>query len=322
MLVMFLGYRDVEGQRDIPDPNVTREMMRRMAPAEPLEAPGVPDSMRPMGVQMMDLSKIDPRVTGAIGAAALGVGMDRILRDMDFGSRDLAKDMPVEPKASESEALASAQEAARINEIISSVVADASQQGGIYADLVLQNAPRDPSSYGSVEEYKAAQEQFLSDVTSGAFNQAAQMYEQQLREAAGPQSQQTGEAIVTERLASELGSDDMANAIGAGKAEADRLMTPAAMAGSLEESAAAQGASDMRDAATPRPQPQLRMASKAMMESIQSDIARRLAAEADPRNQAYIAARSALGPNASQSEMDKVRDLGLEAFYQNFPQFR
>ena len=318
----FPRYRAAEGQRAMDlEPSVTREMMQRMAPAMS-RAPGMPDPMRPMGVQMMDLSKIDPRVTGAIGAAALGVGMDRILRDMDFGSRDLAKDMPVESKASESEALASAQEAARINEIISSVVADASQQGGIYADLVLQNAPRDPSSYGSVEQYKAAQEQFLSDVTSGAFNQAAQMYEQQLREAAGPQSQQTGEAIVTERLASELGSDDMANAIGAGEAEADRLMTPAAMAGSLEESAAAQGASDMRDAATPRPQPQLRMASKAMMESIQSDIARRLAAEADPRNQAYIAARDALGPNASQSEMDKVRDLGLELFYQNFPQFR
>ena len=149
----FPRYRGAEGQRALDlEPSVTREMMQRMAPAM-AQAPRVPDPMRPMGVQMMDLSQIDPRITGAVGAGALAVGMDRILRDLDFGSRDLATDMPVEPRASEDSQLATAQEAAQINELISSVVADASQQGGVYGELVLQNAPRDPSSYPSVLAY-------------------------------------------------------------------------------------------------------------------------------------------------------------------------
>ena len=79
----FPRFRGAEGQRAMDlEPSVTREMMQRMAPAMS-RAPGVPDPMRPMGVQMMDLSQIDPRITGAMGAGALAVGMDRILRDLD-----------------------------------------------------------------------------------------------------------------------------------------------------------------------------------------------------------------------------------------------
>ena len=188
----FPRFRGAEGQRAMDlEPSVTREMMQRLAPAMS-RAPRVPESMRPMGVQMMDLSQIDPRITGAVGTGALAVGMDRILRDLDFGSEDLATDMPVEPKASEDSQLATAQEAAQINELISGVVADASQQGGIYGQLVLQNAPRDPSTYRSIEEFQQAQAQFLQDISSGAFNQAAMLYEQQQREAAAPQSEQGG----------------------------------------------------------------------------------------------------------------------------------
>jgi hypothetical protein len=314
----FPRYKAAEGQRAMDlEPDVTREMIQRMAPALS-RAPGVPDPMRPMGVQMMDLSQIDPRVTGAIGAAALGVGMDRILRDMDFGS----KDMPVETKATESADLASAQEAAQINELISTVVADASQQGGIYAELVLQNAPRDPSSYRSVEDYKAAQAQFLSDVTSGAFNQAAKMYEQQQLEAAAPKSEQTGEDITTEALTSELGSDDMANAVGAGRYATEAMLAPPALSGPIDTATYSQGAADLATAATPRPQPETRMASTAMMQSIQDDIARRMAAEADPRNAQFIAARNALGSNPTQARVANVERIGREAFYENFPQFR
>ena len=311
-------YRGAEGQRAMDlDPEGTRRMMGQMAPA-PSTAPNIPDPMRPMGVQMTDLSQIDPRITGALAAGSLGVGLDRILRDLDFSP----KEMPVESKATTESQVTSAQESAQINELISTVVADASQQGGIYGELVLQNAPRDPSSYRSVEEFQAAQAQFLNDVTSGAFNQAASLYEQQQREAAAPQSQQTGESVVTERLTSELGSDDMANAVGAGEAQADRMMVPGAMSGTLEEATIAQGAADMRDAATPRPQPEMRMASTAMMQSIQADNARRLAAMSDPRNAEYIAARDALGSNPTPTEVANVERIGLEAFYKNFPQFR
>ena len=230
--------------------------------------------------------------------------------------------MPVEPKASKDSQVATAQEAAQINELISTVVADASQQGGIYGQLVLQNAPRDPSTYRSIEEFQQAQAQFLQDVTSGAFNQAAQLYEQQQREAVAPQSEQSGENITTETLTSELGSDDMANAVGTGQAEAAAMMTPPALSGPIDTATAAQGASDLATAATPRPQPEMGTASRAMMQSIQDDIARRMAAEADPRNAEYIAARNALGPNPTQAEVANVERIGREAFYENFPQFR
>ena len=316
----FPRFRGAEGQRALDlEPTVTREMMQRMAPAM-AQAPRVPDPMRPTGVQMMDLSQIDPRITGAVGAGALAVGMDRILRDLDFGSDKPAQEAP---KISEKQTeLLTGQESAQINELISTIVSDASQQGGVYGQLVLQNAPRDPSSYRSVEEFQAAQAQFLEDVTSGAFTQAAQMYEMQQREAATLPSEQSGENITTETLTSELGSDDMANAVGAGEAEAAALMTPPALSGPIDTATAAQGASDLATAAAPRPQPEIRMASTAMMESIQNDIARRMAAEADPRNAEYIEARNALSSNPTQDEVANVERIGREAFYENFPQFR
>lgn len=312
----FPRYREAAGQRVLDlDPGTTRRIMQGLNPAA-TRAPGIPDPMRPMGVQLTDLSdpaflaktfeSVDPRVTGALGLGSLAIGGDQILRNLDFGS----------------ESSPSAQEAGRLNELMSTILADASQQGGAYGKLVLQNAPRDPSSYGSVEEYYAALDQFVYDFTSGVFYEAARMYEEQQRQAAtAPSSEQTGETVVTSTLNSALGSDAQANAEGAGRAEAERLMSPAAMAGTLEEASSAQGATDIRDAATPRPQPQMRMVSTALMQSLQDEGLRRMA-EMGGANLEYAAARSALAPNASQSEMDRVRDLGLAAFRQNFPQFR
>ena len=313
----FPRFRGAEGQRALDlEPSVTREMMQRMAPGMS-RAPGVPDPMRPMGVQMVDLSQIDPRVAGAVGAGSLAVGMDRILRDLDFSP----KEMPVESKATAESQTASAQEASQINELISSVVADASQQGGVYGELVLQNAPRDPSSYPSVLAYQAAQMQFLDDLASGTFTLAAKIEQQRQAESSIP-SGQSGESVTTKTLTSELGSDDMANAVGAGQAEAEAMMTPPALSGPIDTSTAAQGASDLATAATPRPKPEIRMASTAMMQSIQADNARRLAAMSDPRNAEYIAARDALGSNPTPAEVANVERIGLEAFYKNFPQFR
>ena len=300
-------YRGAEGQRAMDlDPEGTRRMMGQMAPS-PSTAPSIPDPMRPVGVQMTDLSQIDPRITGALAAGSLGVGLDQILRNLDFESDESPREAP---KASENEATSALnpQESAQLNELISTVVADASQQGGIYGQLVLQNAPRDPSTYGSIAEYEAARDQFVNDVTSGAFAQAASLYEQQQREAAAPQSQQTGESIVTERLTSELGSDDMANAVGAGEAEAERMMAPAAMGGTLEEATMAQGAADMRDAATPRPQPQLRIASSAMMESLQDQIAARIAQDSE------AAMRAGMSPMAQRIRFEgDIRDRDVQA---------
>ena len=302
-------YRGAEGQRAMDlDPEGTRRMMGQMNPA-PSTAPNIPDPMRPMGVQMTDLSQIDPRITGAVGAGSLAIGLDRIFRDAE--NKRVA-----EPASDEATSSLNSQESAQLNELISTVVADASQQGGIYGQLVLQNAPRDPSTYGSIAEYEAARDQFVNDVTSGAFAQAASLYEQQQREAAAPQSQQTGESIVTERLTSELGSDDMANAVGAGEAEAERMMAPAAMGGTLEEATMAQGAADMRDAATPRPQPELRIASSAMMESLQDQIAARIAQDSE------AAMRAGMSPMAQRIRFEgDIRDRDIEARASYDPRF-
>ena len=280
----FPRYRGAEGQRAFDlDPETTRRIMQGLNPAA-RRAPGVPDPMRPMGVQLTDLSdpaflaktfeSVDPRVAGALGLGSLAIGGDQILRNLDFGS----------------ESSPSAQEAGQLNELMSTILADASQQGGIYGELVLQNAPRDPSSYGSVQEYEAARDQFLNDITSGAFVEAARIFEEQQRlKAATLDSEQTG---------------DVANAVGAGQYGAEREMSPPPTAGTLEEASSAQGAADT-----------------ALMQSLQNEGLRRMA-EMGGANLEYAAARSALAPDASQSEMDRVRDLGLAAFRQNFPQFR
>ena len=308
----FPRFRGAEGQRALDlEPTVTREMMQRLAPAMS-RAPGVPDPMRPTGVQMMDLSQIDPRITGAIGAAALGVGMDRILRDLDFGSDKPAQQAP---RAAESSNLPTAQEASRINELISSVVADASQQGGVYGELVLQNAPRDPSLYPSVLSYQAAQMQFLEDLASGTFTLAAKI-EQQRQAESSLQSEQSGENITTETLTSELGSDDMANAVGAGVAEAEAMTTPPALAGPIDTSTAAQGASDLATAATPRPQPETRLASTAMMESLQDQIAARIAQDSE------AAMRAGMSPMAQRIRFEgDIRDRDIQARASYDPRF-
>ena len=90
----------------------------------------------------------------------------------------------------------------------------------------------------------------------------------------------------------------------------------------LDGTAERQGASELSQFTQARPQPELRMASTAMMQSIQADNERRLAAEADARNQAYIAARAGLGSTASPEQTAAVEDLGLELFRENFPKFR
>ena len=309
----FPRFRGAEGQRALDlEPSVTREMMQRMAPAM-AQAPRVPDPMRPMGVQMMDLSQIDPRITGAIGTAAFAVGMDRMLRDAE--NKRVADLTQEAPRTAESSNLPTAQEASRINELISSVVADASQQGGVYGELVLQNAPRDPSSYPSVLAYQAAQMQFLEDLASGTFTLAAKI-EQQRQAESSVQSEQSGENITTETLTSELGSDDMANAVGAGVAEAEAMTTPPALAGPIDTSTAAQGASDLATAATPRPQPETRLASTAMMESLQDQIAARIAQDSE------AAMRAGMSPMAQRIRFEgDIRDRDIQARASYDPRF-
>lgn len=300
----FPRYKAAEGQFGMDlEPDVTREMMRRMAPSMS-QAPSIPASMRPMGVQVTDLRGIDPKlIERGIGLGIIGAGV--------LGKEELVN----APARFE-------QELAAENKLISDVLASASQQGGALAEVIMRNAPRGPENYSSREEYNRVRSEFLDNLRSGRFQQAADLIEQYRAQQKAPQSQQTGEAVTTERLVAEAGSDDAANVAGniTYGAESDMAGPPAGAI--LDGTAERQGASELSQFTQTRSQPELRMASTAMMQSIKEDAERRLAAEADPRNQAYIAARAGLGPNATQAQMDQVRDMGLELFRQNFPQMR
>ena len=300
----FPRYKAAEGQRAMDlEPSVTREMMRRLAPGMS-QAPSIPASMRPMGVQVTDLRGIDPKlIERGIGLGIIGAGV-------------LAKDQLVDAPARFE------QELAAENKLISDVLASASQQGGALAEVIMRNAPRGPENYSSREEYNQVRSEFLDNLRSGRFQQAADLIEQYRAQQNAPQSQQTGEAVTTERVVAEAGSDDAANVAGniTYGAESDVAGPPTGAI--LDGTAERQGASELSQFTQARSQPELRMASTAMMQSIKEDAERRLAAEADPRNQAYIAARAGLGPNATQAQMDQVRDMGLELFRQNFPQMR
>ncbi len=300
----FPRYKAAEGQFAMDlEPSVTREMMRRMAPGMS-QAPSIPASMRPMGVQVTDLRGIDPKlIERGIGLGIIGAGV--------LGKEELVN----APARFE-------QELAAENKLISDVLASASQQGGALAEVIMRNAPRGPENYSSREEYNLVRSEFLNNLRSGRFQQAADLIEQYRAQQNAPQSQQTGEAVTTERLVAEAGSDDAANVAGniTYGAESDMAGPPAGAI--LDGTAERQGASELSQFTQARSQPELRMASTAMMQSIKEDAERRLAAEADPRNQAYMAARAGLGPNATQAQMDQVRDMGLELFRQNFPQMR
>ena len=300
----FPRYKAAEGQRAMDlEPSVTREMMRRLAPGMS-QAPSIPASMRPMGVQVTDLRGIDPKLI----ERGMGLGI--------LGAAGLAKEEMVDKPARFE------QELAAENKLISDVLASASQQGGALAEVIMRNAPRGPENYSSREEYNRVRSEFLDNLRSGRFQQAADLIEQYRAQQKAPQSQQTGEAVTTERLVAEAGSNDAANVAGniTYGAESDMAGPPAGAI--LDGTAERQGASELSQFTQARSQPELRMASTAMMQSIKEDAERRLAAEADPRNQAYIAARTGLGPNATQAQMDQVRDMGLELFRQNFPGMR
>lgn len=302
----FPRYKGAEGQFGMDlEPDVTREMMRRMAPAMS-QAPSVPDPLRPMGVQMVDLSSVDPKTL----QRGLGLAM--------LGAAGLAKEEMVDAPARFQEQ----QEVAAENKLISDVLASVSQQGGALAEVVMRNAPRGPENYSSREEYNQARSEFLDNLKTGRFQQAADLVEQYRAQQAAPQSQQTGETVTTTRLVAEAGSNDAANVEGniAYGSESDVTGPPAGPM--LDGTAERQGASELSQFTQARPQPELRMASTAMMQSIQADNERRLAAEADARNQAYIAARASLGSTASPDQTAAVEDLGLELFRENFPQFR
>jgi len=153
--VDFPRYKGAEGQRALDlEPDVTREMMSRLAPAL-TKAPSVPASMRPMGVQMTDLSNIDPKLL----ERAMGLGI--------LGAAGVAKEEMLDKPARFE------QELAAENKLISDVLASASQQGGALAEVIMRNAPRGPENYSSREEYNLVRSEFLDNLRSGRFQQAA-----------------------------------------------------------------------------------------------------------------------------------------------------
>jgi hypothetical protein len=70
----FPRYRGVEGQQDIPDPNVTRAMMRQMAPGMPMEAP----PLGPTGQQLLEGASLPQGTLGRIQSATRSAGVNQV----------------------------------------------------------------------------------------------------------------------------------------------------------------------------------------------------------------------------------------------------
>ena len=70
----FPRYRGVEGQQDIPNPNVTRAMMRQMAPGMPMEAP----RLGPTGQELLEGASLPQGTLGRLKSATRSAGVNQV----------------------------------------------------------------------------------------------------------------------------------------------------------------------------------------------------------------------------------------------------
>ena len=192
----FPRFRGAEGQRAMDlEPNVTREMMQRMAPGlqqapEVPPAMRMPSTMRSAGVNQVDLS--NPMVRAAIFTAGIGAmaplmnqGGDGVPTPMDSGA-----DLPesIEEGAATGSVEATGEtvidpidqfvrdqpmgaEAAAVDEEISRITTAMQQAPGEAGAKVRAMAPRDPSSYANIADYYADRKRFVDAMKGGEFTE-------------------------------------------------------------------------------------------------------------------------------------------------------
>ena len=324
--------RGSEGQRAMDlNPEETRRIMQAMSPAS-LDAPLIPDTMRPRGIQMADLSGINPRdIAALVGAGTAGVVLGNMGNNMESVEEGAAVGA-VGPTSGESAAESlTPEEAAALNEYMSNILTSSGQNPGALNDIIRRNAPRSPETYQNPLEYQEDVARFVAGLQSGQFrDMAAALEAEQSGAILDPEApgirEQTSEQVTTGSVGSALGNDNAMNAVGQAEAAGDNARI-AGMQGTLEGAAEAQKNNEIIDATRPIVSSELSRTQNFLREAAgilnnQAEIQRRMRAEADPRNAEYIAARNALGPNPTREEVANVERIGREAFYKNFPQFR
>ena len=193
----FPRFRGADGQRAMDlEPDVTREMMRRMAPGlqqapEVPPAMRMPSTMRSAGVNQVDLS--NPMVRAAIFSSGIGAlalmnqGGDGVPTPMDSGA-----DLPesVEEGAATGAVQATGEtdpiqlqvdefvaqqpmgpEAAAVDEEISRVTTAMQQTPGEAGAKARAMAPRDPSTYENIADYYADRKRFVDAMKGGEFTE-------------------------------------------------------------------------------------------------------------------------------------------------------
>jgi len=195
----FPRFRGAKGQRAMDlEPDVTREMMRRMAPGlqqapEVPPAMRMPSTMRSAGVNQVDLS--NPMVRAAIFSSGIGAlalmnqGGDGVPTPMNSGadlpesveegaatgSVEATGETVVDPLQQQVDEFVAQQpmgpEAAAVDEEISRVTTAMQQTPGEAGAKARAMAPRDPSTYANIADYYADRARFVQAMKGGEFTE-------------------------------------------------------------------------------------------------------------------------------------------------------
>ena len=245
-------------------------------------APGIPDPLRPQGVQITDLGELlnDPRIRAAVGATGVAAAMpliSQILSEREATPNVTSEvpaitpfeetQLPVAPNASTDPAVSPNITTTGNLERESTAREMLAQSDPVAAAVMRATEPMSPERYKSPSEYFAAREAYaqqapirkeLSEFMRGqqtersgdleAWAQAnpALAYELQRRQLANPMAnQQSAESITTTEVTTELGSDTERNMIGNAESTADAALTGTA------------GSFDLQQATSPSIKPNL-----------------------------------------------------------------
>lgn len=294
------------GQGELPlDFRSNKEVM---AGTQPMVAPVVADSMRPTGVQVTDLSGINPRDLAILAGAGTAGAVLGSLGD---------NKKPAEESSADGATSLTAEESAALNEYMSNILTSAGQNPGALNDVIRRNAPRSPETYQNPYEYQEDVARFVAGLNSGQFRDEAAALEAELSgaildpEAPGIR-EQTNEQVTTGSVGSALGNANTENAVGQAEAAGANARI-AGMGGTLEGAAEAQKNNEIIDATRPIVTSELSRVQDFMREQAeilnsQAEIQRRIKADSE------AAMRAGMSPMAQKIRFEgDIRDRDIQA---------
>ncbi len=319
-------FRGSVGQRAMDlNPEETRLIMRAMNPAS-MDAPLIPGAMRPRGVQVTDLSGIDPRAVAAlVGAGTAGVVLGNMGNDMQSVEEGPAVGAVATTTGESLSQSLTSEEAAALNEYVSSILTSAGQNPGALSAIIQRNAPRSPENYQNPYQYQEDVARFVAGLQSGQFrDMAAALEAEQSGAILDPEapglSEQTAEQVTSGSVGSALGNDNDANAVGQAIAAGDNARI-AGMAGTLEGAAEAQKNNEIIDATRPVVSSELSRTQTFLQEAAgilnnQAEIQRRIQADSE------AAMRAGMSPMAQRIRFEgDIRDRDIQARASFDPRF-